>query len=286
MLVKITFGELTRHSANKQSFISDQDGIFMHTQLEHPRSDRREINFSNGNRAQALVVPLGAQADDMASVLGIQAPRNVILITGGASTMDKESDNELFPLLMNGIVRPATALDALILDGGTQTGVMALIGLGVAQQQHRPTLLGVAADGMVLYPGKTTGTNEHAVPLDPNHSHFILVETDTWGQETKTMYELVRFLSREHASVAILVNGGEIARKEALYNVRQGRPLIIIEGSGRTADEIAHAMHDAAFSSSYAELAEIIAKGDLHLFPLNGPAKELEQLLLRLLKRK
>jgi hypothetical protein len=272
--------------ADKQSFISDQNGIFMHTRPEQHFSDRREINFSNGNHAQALLVPVGAQVDGMASVLGIQAPGNVILIAGGASAMGKESDNELFPLLMNGIVHPATSLDALILDGGTQTGVMALIGLGVAQQQHRPTLLGVAADGMVLYPGKTTGTNEHAVPLDPNHSHFILVETDTWGQETKTMYELVRFLSREHASVAILVNGGEIARKEALYNVRQGRPLIIIEGSGRTADEIAHAMHDAAFSSSYAELAEIIAKGDLHLFPLNGPAKELEQLLLRLLKRK
>ena len=163
--------------------------------------------------------------------------------------------------------------------------MIALICLGVAQQQRRPKLLGVAADGMVLYPGKTTGTNEHAVPLDPNHSHFILVKANTWGEETTTMYELVQFLSREHTSVAVLVNGGEIARKEALYNVHQGRPLIIIEGSGRAADEIARAMHDATYASSNAELSEIIAKGDLHLFPLNGPAEELEQLMLKLLKR-
>lgn len=258
----------------------------MPTQSGQHFSDRQEINFSNGNRAQALLAPVGAPVDDMASLLGIQAPRNVILIAGGASAMGKESDDELFPLLMNGIVRPATSLDALILDGGTQTGVMALIGLGVAQQQHRPTLLGVAANGMVLYPGKTTGTNEGAVPLDPNHSHFILVEADTWGQETRTMYELVQFLSRGHASVAILVNGGEIARKEALYNVHQGRPLIIIEGSGRAADEIAHAMHNTAYASSSAELTEIITKGDLHLFPISGPAERLEQLMLELLKRK
>ncbi len=258
----------------------------MPTKSEQPFSDRREINFSNGNSAQALLVPVGAQVVGMASALGIQEPRNVILIAGGASAMGKESDDELFPLLMNGIVRPATSLDALVLDGGTQTGVMALIGLGVSQQQHRPTLLGVAADGMVLYPGKTTGTNKGARPLDPNHSHFILVKADTWGQETRTMYELVPFLSREHASVAVLVNGGEITRKEALYNVHQGRPLIIIEGSGRAADEIAHAMRDAAYASSNAELIEIIAKGDLHLFPLSGPAEELEQLILELLKRK
>jgi hypothetical protein len=163
---------------------------------------------------------------------------------------------------------------------------MALIGKGAAQQQYKPVLLGVAADGMVLYPGKTTGTNTKAVPLDPNHSHFILVETDTWGEETKTMYELVQFLSRGHASVAILVNGGEIARKEAMYNVHQGRPLIIIEGSGRAADEIARAMHDAAYASSNAELTEIIQHGKLHLFPISGGAKELEQLILELLERK
>lgn len=258
----------------------------MPTQSGQPFSDRREINFSNGNSAQALLVPVGAQVDNMVSALGIQAPRNVILIAGGASAMGKESDDELFPLLMNGVVRPATSLGTLILDGGTQTGVMALIGRGVAQQQHRPTLLGVAADGMVLYPGKTTGTNEHAVSLDPNHSHFILVETATWGKETKTMYELVPFLSRGHASVAVLVNGGEIARKEALYNVHQGRPLIIIEGSGRAADEIARAMHDATFASSNAELTEIIQHEKLHLFPMSGPAKELEQLVLELLERK
>ena len=258
----------------------------MHRQSEQRFNHKREIIFSNGNHAQMLLAPVGAQVDEMATTLGIQAPRNVILIAGGASAMDKKSDDKLFPLLMNGVVRPATSLDALILDGGTQTGVMALIGLGVAQQQHRPVLLGVAADGMVLYPGKTTGTNADAGPLDPNHSHFILVETGTWGEETKTMYELVQFLSREHSSVAILVNGGEIARNEALYNVRQGRPLIVIEGSGRIADEIARAMHDATFSSSDADLVEIIAHGNLHSFPLSGSAKELEQLILNLLKRK
>jgi hypothetical protein len=258
----------------------------MNGQPEQHLSDRREITFANGNRAQAVLAPVGTQADELASMLGIRAPRNAILITGGASAMDKESDDKLFPLLMNGVVHPATSLDALIIDGGTQTGVMALIGLGVAQQQHKPPLLGVAADGMVLYPGKTTGASAYAVPLDPNHSHFVLVETDIWGVETETMYELVQFLSREHSSVAILVNGGEIARREALYNVRQGRPLIIIEGSGRAADEIAHAIRNTTASSSDTELAEIVADGNLHIFPLTGPAKELEQLTLHLLRRR
>lgn len=198
--------------------------------------------------------------------------------------MDKDINDDLYPLLMNGIVHPAIALGALIIDGGTQTGMMALIGRGVAQQQQRPPLLGVAPIGTVTYPGKEINKSKRTTQLDPNHSHFVLVDTDKWGGETETMYELAQFLSRGHTSVAILINGGKIARREALYNVRQKRPLIVIEGSGRVADEIAQAMHDTTFSSSDAELAEIVTDGELYLFPLTGPAEELEQLTLNLLK--
>ena len=106
------------------------------------------------------------------------------------------------------------------------------------------------------------------------------------------MYALADVLSQSCPSVAILVNGGSITKNEVLYNVRQRRPIVVVEGSGRLADKIAKAWRKRAGGAAQgtpptdAQLAEIIAHGDLHLFPLTGSLQQLEQLLDRLLRRK
>ena len=257
---------------------------FMETHSRDRSGDEQKIFFSNGNQARTISTPPGTPAGEIVSLLGIQVPQNVILIVGGALAMKQEINEKLLPLLLHGVVRPATSLGALIIDGGTHTGVMALLGRGVEQLQKKPLLLGIVPGDTVAYPGQGK-SSQQTPPLDPNHSHFVLVETDTWGEETSTMYELAQFLTRDRTSVALLINGGEIAMREVVYNVRQGRPLIVIEGSGRLADTIARGMRDAKFSASDPDLTEILADGDLHLFPITGSAQALEQLTLRLLKR-
>jgi hypothetical protein len=208
------------------------------------------------------------------------------MLAGGASQMAKNTCSEISPLFTDGIAHIAASLHALIIDGGTQAGVMALMGLGVAHQRHKPTLLGVAPASTVMYPGKPTNkTHSEAVLLDPNHSHFVLVETDEWGGETETMYELARVFSQRTPSLALLINGGGIAKSEVLHNVRQRRPIIIIEGSGRLADELTNIVHHKATSPSEPELSEIIADGDLHLFPPTGTIADFEQLAQRLLRK-
>jgi hypothetical protein len=258
----------------------------MDTQPQRQPSNKQVIRFSNGNRAQVVLSPIDARVTDLLHVLSLPQPGALIVIAGGASQMDKRVSEELAPLFTGGIAHVAASLDALIIDGGTQTGVMALIGQGVAQQQNKPALLGVVPAGIVTYPGKSTEkTSSEAVPLDPNHSHFVLVETDEWGGETETMYELVQVFSQNSPSIAILINGGGIAKREVLHNVRQRRPIIIIEGSGRFADDIAGMVHNKSISPAEPELAEIITDGDLYLFPLTTSAAELEQLIQRLLNK-
>ena len=68
------------------------------------------------------------------------------------------------------------------------------------------------------------------------------------------MLELVRSFNAR--IVAILVNGGAIAADEALQSVRNGWPLLVIEGSGRFADELSTALRDGQFAKS-AEVSEI-----------------------------
>ena len=258
----------------------------MNTQPTSQAMNKREIHFPNGNLAQAILPPAGTRATDLLHTLNIRQPNAVIIIAGGASKMDAQVHPDLDRLFSRGIAQVATSTRALIIDGGTHAGVMASMGQAVAEQQRRSTLLGVAPAGVVTYPGKSSAmSGSESVPLDPNHSHFVLVETDKWGGETETMYELAKALSADRPSVAVLINGGSIAKSEVLHNVRQRRPIIVIEGSGRLADEIARLWQEKPSSISDPQLSEIILHGDIHLFPLTGSAMELAQLTQRLLDR-
>ena len=256
----------------------------MDTQPSHQAVNAQQIQFPNGNRALAVIPSPVTRAIDVVHALGITQPKAVILIAGGAAKMSELSQPALIQLFTYGIAHVAASLDAAIIDGGTQSGVMALMGQGVAQQQHKLTLLGISPAGLVTYPGKTADKSSgDEAPLDPNHTHFVLVETVEWGGETETMYQVAKVLSAGCPSLAVLVNGGSIAKNEVLLNVRQGRPVIVIEGSGRLADEIAGILHEKLPSITDPELSEIITNGDLHLFPLSGSAQELERLTQRLL---
>jgi hypothetical protein len=261
--------------------------------MENPLMDNKptpeamkiqEISFPNGNRALAVIPPIGTHATDLVRALGIPQPGSLIMIAGGAARMDERDHHNLMRLFSDGIAYITATRNALVIDGGTQSGVMELMGQGVAKQQQRPVLLGVSPAGNVAYPGETTHkTGSEKVSLDPNHSHFVLIETNEWGGETETMYELANVFSEGCPSIAILINGGAIAKNEVLYNVRQRRPIIVIEGSGRFADEIARILHEKSSLDSDPDLTEIINQGKLYLFPIAGSTLELEQLIQRLL---
>src|SRR6266699_2087098 len=245
----------------------------MNTQPTSQAMNKREIHFPNGNLAQAILPPAGTRATDLLHTLNIQQPNAVIIIAGGASKMDAQVHPDLDRLFTRGIAQVATSAGALIIDGGTQAGVMAIMGQAVAEQQRRSTLLGIAPAGSVSYPGKSTHlSGNEGVPLEPNHSHFVLVASDEWGSETETMYELAKMLSAGRPSVAVLVNGGSIAKSEVMNNVRQRRPIIVIEGSGRFADELARLWQEKPSFIPDPQLAEIVLQGNVYVFPITGSA--------------
>ena len=266
----------------------------MDTQQASQGGSRKEIRFPNGARAQLVTAQAGAEAADILKTLGIEQPEALIIVVGGAAGLDEimKSDEALksclTQLFSRGIARAAANTGALIIDGGTQSGVMALMGQGVADRGRKSVLLGVAPAGKVTYPGgPAQGSIEDSAPLDPNHSHFVLVESDEWGGETDTMFELAKALGKEIPVVTVLVGGqlDGIAKDEVLRSVRQGWPIIVIENSGRLADEIAKLWKKAkkkrrkCTSTADPVMAEIIDEGIIHLFPMDGPVAGLEQLI-------
>jgi hypothetical protein len=175
----------------------------------------------------------------------------------------------------------AAELGVLIIDGGTQSGIMAIMGEAVAQHPGTCQLLGIAPKGKITNPEIAGATAvADGAPLEPNHAHFVLVESADWGDETPKMLELARAFNAP--IVAILVNGGAIAADEALQSVRNGWRLLVIEGSGRFADELSAAIRDGPSPKS-AEITEITCSGRVTLFPFDQPTKTLEIQLRQML---
>jgi len=205
----------------------------------------------------------------------------VILLFGGAAGLDDSRKAHLETLFADGVKPVAVELGALIIDGGTQSGVMALMGEAVARSPGTSQLLGIAPEGRIADPAISGAPAlSDGAPLEPNHSHFVLVESNEWGGETGKMLELARAFSTP--TVSILVNGGAIAADEALQSVRNGWPLLVVEGSGRFADEVSVAIRNCQAAKS-TELSEIVRSGRVALFNVDDPAEKLRDELRRML---
>jgi hypothetical protein len=242
---------------------------------------KNTITFDNGNHAVVVTAQRDTDAQAILRALAFTQPDGVIMVFGGAKGLDDSRKALLTELFTDAIAPAAAELGTLIIDGGTQSGVMAIMGEALARDGRGSQLLGIAPAGKVTYPGgpSDAGISDGA-PLEPNHSHFVLVESDEWGGETGTMFKLAGALNVPVATM--LINGGSIAGGEALQSIRNGWQLLVVDGSGRFADELSAAVRDGQFAKSV-EVSEIARSGRVVLFPVNGPAEKLRNELRRML---
>src|SRR6266480_3726931 len=108
---------------------------------------KNTIIFANGNRAVVVTAPPDASVKEILDALEIASPRAVILLFGGAAGLDESRKAHLATLFADGVTPVAAELGALIIDGGTQSGVMAMMGEAVARDGRRSQLVGDSAKG-------------------------------------------------------------------------------------------------------------------------------------------
>jgi hypothetical protein len=235
----------------------------MDSQPNGPLVSKGEISFPNGNRAVLVKAPPTADPATLIETLKIKKPATVLLLIGGADDLDPGLNLRLLQLLDEGLGSAASNTDALIIDGGTEAGVMALMGKVVAKRGHVTGLLGIAPAGKVTYPGgPQAGSIEGGAALDPNHSHFVLVEGKEWSSGTEAMFRLAGEFAKDSRVVAVLINGGDETKEEVARCVEHGWPVLVIEGSGRLADEIAAKIR-------------VTGKGDFEVIALQDPPEVL-----------
>jgi SLOG in TRPM, prokaryote/Protein of unknown function (DUF4231) len=240
----------------------------------------QSLVLRSGNQAVALLAPRFADGKEIQNALKLERPRGVLVLNGGTEELPSELEERLGSLLRDGLVRPAIEQQLTVVTGGTDVGIFRLFGEGLRDRATAPCI-GVVPSSLVSYgTARTTGSkpgDESQVPLEPHHSHFVLIEADHWGDETEAMLSLVATLSAEAPSLAVLANGGSVSKREMLGHVRAGREVVVLAGSGRLADEITEAVAGHAAPND-AEMMEIAA-GRITVFDAQAPAAALVELV-------
>ena len=200
------------------------------------------IRFAD--RATANVISLQSLAELLGVLETVDLPtgRPTLVVIGGASRLS-EADFQRVRSLFTEVLAPiAQEYQAVVVDGGTDAGVMRLMGQARAEVQGTFPLVGVSPIGLSLVPDQPVGAAD-AAPLEPHHTHFFLVPGDQWGDESALLAQIASAIAAEAPSVTVLINGGEITWKDADQSVQAGRSIIVIAGTGRTADILAAALH-------------------------------------------
>ncbi len=239
------------------------------------------IRFKNGNIARAVRAPAYADASQVLRALGMTTPQPALFLSGGASAMGDAEMQHTQALVRDGIARFATDHSITVVDGGTDAGIMQMMGQARRHFEGVFPLIGCAPMEKVTYPGGPTRDDDEATPLESNHSHFVLVEGDHWGVESDMIVGAARALPQTSApTCGILINGGKISQYDVYIASARGEqavPVIVIDGSGRTADMIASATKSGNFNT--AMIKAIVEGGRIDVLTLNAGSDALYERL-------
>ena len=189
-----------------------------------------QISFKGDTTAKAAYISNNADIDKAIEELHIPHPKTVIVLVGGAGGigwLDK------FPMrkAIGIVARLAEETQSIVIDGGTQAGIMTEIGRQRKRNRFSFPLIGVVFDSLLMQ-------QDPQSILDPNHTHFFLIPGQDWGDESAWISKIATNIAGDKKSITILVNGGNISRTDVEYSLLENRPTFVIRGTGRLADEI------------------------------------------------
>jgi hypothetical protein len=194
--------------------------------------------------------PRRVQLDDAGAIArvlaaaGVVGPRPVVLLVGGADGLPDAQLARVNALFEDVLPDIARELDAAVVDGGSDSGIMRAAGLAWRATRCEQPLVGVMARGTiaVLAEGAPRRAGTATASPEPNHTHLVEVPGERWGDERPWLLGVAAALSGGRPRAMLLVNGGPLARREALEAAADGIPVLVLRGSGRVADELADAV--------------------------------------------
>lgn len=200
-----------------------------------------KITFSKNNQALCALPNDIEELEQALTQMGLIDRPVIVLIGGHIFAEHVNITNQAIEV----IAKTAEALDAAVICGGTDVGVMASIGKARGRNGYQFPLIGISPEGSVTWPEGPR--NASLLPLggereqlESHHSHFILVPGNQFGDETKWIVRAASMIARgRYKSLMILANGGKVSQMDVEEGLQADRPLIVLSGTGRLADELA-----------------------------------------------
>lgn len=211
--------------------------------------------------------------------LGVPIAAPTVALVGGAASLDEAAQAAIRPLFLQGLVPAVERLAATVIDGGTDSGVMRLIGEARAAGGAGFPLIGVAPMGRVALTDGPPGADT-AVP-EPHHSHLVLVPGDRWGDESPWLAEVVSVLAAGSPSVTVSVGGGPITIEDLENSVAVGRPIVLLGGTGGTTDAVVAAV---AGATTDPRLRRLAGSGSFHVVHVGDGAAALQEAVVTALR--
>ncbi len=162
--------------------------------------------------------------------LSLPAVTTTLVVNGGTSDESEFPTKALTAALAVAVTEVGRRPGPVIVSGGTRAGLFALLGEALDDGRFVGPVIGVVPVGEVTRPDAT--------PLEPHHTHALLVGGRTWGEETPTMLELCAELDGRGPVVVVLAGGGRVARLELDGHRRARRAVVVLAGTGRLADQV------------------------------------------------
>ncbi|KAK7880325.1 hypothetical protein WMY93_033041 [Mugilogobius chulae] len=256
------------------------------------REESWDLQNMSERAAPTPTGPSASEAWDRRPPSTCGSPRTLArsCFTGGAKNFYLRA--RLKSMFHRGLIKVAQTTGAWILTGGTNTGVMKHVGQAV-----RDHALSSSVNGQIVAIGVATwGTlhNRHTLVnpqgcfpahydadvegqgrlccLDHNHTHFLLVDNGMqgkYGAEIELRAQLEKCIARKKLVnqvsgvtipvVCVVLDGGP-GTLDTMYNAMlNGTPCVVLEGSGRIADVVAH-VADLPVSKVKIELIQQLLK--------------------------
>jgi SLOG in TRPM, prokaryote len=135
------------------------------------------VRFPDGHKALLAHVDQDTPANAVIAALKLPQPNALACLNGGTAELSDDLKADLSRLLADGLARVAAENAITLLTGGTDAGIFSLLGQGLAKWERKAPCIGVIPAAPVTWPGREQGDT----PLEPNHSHFVVVEGKEWG---------------------------------------------------------------------------------------------------------
>jgi hypothetical protein len=205
----------------------------------------------------------GLSGAELARTIGLPTGRPVVALAATTAELDEPLAGRLTAIL-RAVAAVLAAQRAVVVTGGTDAGVIRLLGNAVAEQLPGTLLVGVCPEAVV---------DAGDLQLEPHHDVSVLVPGQRWGDETATLSRVVDAVAAGMPAVGLLIGGGDVARAELDEHLQRGRPVLLLAGSGRLADQVATVrgapgLHVGRLDDGPAQVAEKL--GEL-LTPQSGP---------------